>query len=136
SSQIAHFWASQDLRGTGFRGFVDPHVPGAWDRLVNDARSWPQRSIIGHESFATASPAQIDRALANLSFADVHLVYTARDLARQLPAVWQERIKNRSVQSYADFLSSIRAGRRTGDPGVRHFWNMHGILRVLRRWGR
>jgi hypothetical protein len=136
SSQIAHFWASQDLRGTGFRGFVDPHVPGAWDRLVNDARGWPRRSIIGHESFATASPAQIDRALADLAFADVHLVYTARDLARQLPAVWQERIKNRSVQSYADFLSSIRAGRRSGDPGVRHFWNMHGISRVLRRWGR
>jgi hypothetical protein len=40
------------------------------------------------------------------------------------------------VQSYADFLSSIRAGRRSGDPGVRHFWNMHGISRVLRRWGR
>lgn len=135
-TQVSHFWASQDLRGTGFRGFVDPHVPGSWDRLVAETRSWPRRSIIDHESFGTATAAQIDRALADLSFAEVHLVYTARDLARQLPAVWQERIKNRSVQSYADFLASIRAGRASGDPGVRHFWNTHGIMRVLRRWSR
>lgn len=135
-TQISHFWASQDLRGTGFRGFTDPHVPGSWQRLVNDARAWPHRSIIDHESFGTATAAQIDRALNDLSFAEVHLVYTARDLARQLPAVWQERIKNRSVQSYADFLTSIRTGRGLDDPGVRHFWNTHGILRILRRWSR
>ena len=101
-----------------------------------NAKAWPRRSIISHESFGSASTAQIDRALADLSFAEVHLVYTARDLARQLPAVWQERIKNRSVQTYGDFLTSIRAGPGSADRGVRHFWNMHGILRVLRRWGR
>lgn len=135
-AQIAHFWASQDLRGTGFRGFVDPHVPGSWQRLVNEARGWPRRAIIDHESFGTATAAQIDRALRDLSFADVHLIYTARDLARQLPAVWQERIKNRSVQSYADFLTSVRSGREAEDPSVRRFWNTYGILRVLRRWAR
>jgi hypothetical protein len=135
-TQSSHFFASQDLRGTGFRGFTDPRVPGAWQRLVAEARAWPQRSIIDHESFGTATRAQIDRALADLSFAEVHLVYTARDLARQLPAVWQERIKNRSVQSYADFLTSIRNGPRSQDAGVRHFWNTHGIMRVLRRWSR
>jgi hypothetical protein len=134
--QVAHFWASQDLRGSGFRGFVDPHVPGAWQRLVNETRGWPHRAIIDHESFGTATAAQIDRALRDLSFADVHLVYTARDLARQLPAVWQERVKNRSVQTYEDFLTSIRSGRDMDDPSVRRFWNTYGILRVLRRWAR
>ena len=132
----SHFFASQDLRSTPFRGFTDPHLRGSWRRLVLATKAWPRRSIISHESFGSATAAQIDRALADLSFADVHLVYTARDLARQLPAVWQERIKNRSVQSYGDFLTSIRSGRRSADRGVRHFWNTHGIVRVLRRWGR
>jgi hypothetical protein len=135
-AQIAHFWASQDLRGTGFRGFVDPHVPGSWQRLVGEARSWPHRTIIDHESFGTATAVQIDRAMRDLSFADVHLVYTARDLARQLPAVWQERIKNKSVQSYADFLTSVQTLREAEDPSVRRFWNTYGIIRVLRRWAR
>ena len=132
----SHFFASQDLRGSPFRGFTDPHVRGSWRRLVAETRTWPRRSIISHESFGTATAAQIDQALADLSFAEVHLVYTARDLARQLPAVWQERVKNRSVQSYGDFLASIRSGRGSADRGVRHFWNSHGIVRVLRRWGR
>jgi hypothetical protein len=134
-TQSSHFFASQDLRGIPFRGFTDPHVPGAWRRIVAEARAWPGRTIISHESFVTANAAQIERALADLSFAEVHLVYTARDRARQLPAVWQERIKNGSVQSYGAFLRSIRSRRGARDRSVRQFWNTHGIVRVLRRWG-
>jgi hypothetical protein len=132
----AHFWASLDLRGAGFRGHFDPHVPGSWNRIVTEVRRWRGRSLIDHESFGAATAAQIDRALEDLSFAEVHLIYTARDLARQLPAAWQERIKNRSTQTYAEFLGAVRAGRRDGGEGARQFWATHGTPRLLRRWSR
>src|SRR5262249_22208570 len=91
----SHFWASQDLRDMAFHGYVEPQVSGAWDRLVGEIRNFGGAAIIDHEILAAASAAQIDRALADLDFADVHIVLTARDIARQLPAAWQERIKNR-----------------------------------------
>jgi hypothetical protein len=135
-TQHAHFWASQDLRERRFRGYTDAHVRGAWDRLVKEIRGWPARSLIDHESFASANREAIDRALADLEFAEVHLVFTARDLARQLPATWQERIKNGSTGSYAEFLASVRADRDDRDPAAKHFWAMQGVPTVLARWSR
>jgi hypothetical protein len=136
--QVGHFFASQDLRNAAFRDFPDPHVPGAWRRLVGEIRTATggrvDRAIIDHESFGTATRPQISRALEDLSFAEVHIVYTARDLARQLPAVWQERIKNRSTQTWTAFLASVQADRPSRSDGVRQFWKNHDVARVLRRW--
>lgn len=135
-TQHAHFWASQDLREIKFRGQADAHVRGAWDRLVKEIKGWPGRAIIDHESFAAARREAIDRALADLDFAEVHLVFTARDLARQLPATWQERIKNGSTVSYAEFLASVRAERDEREPAAKHFWSMQGVPTILARWSR
>jgi len=135
-TQHAHFWPSQDLRETKFRGHTDAHVRGAWDRLVKEIEGWRGRSVIDHESFAAATRGAIDRALTDLDFADVHLVFTARDLARQLPAAWQERVKNGSTGSYADFLESLRVPREEQDQAARHFWAMQAVPAVLARWAR
>ena len=135
-TQHAHFWASQDLREKRFRGHTDAHVRGSWDRLVKEVKGWPGRSVIDHESFASANRDAIDRALADLDFAEVHLVFTARDLARQLPAAWQERIKNGSTASYAEFLASVRAEGDDREKSAKHFWAMQGVPTVLARWSR
>ncbi|HET6877167.1 MAG TPA: hypothetical protein VFH38_06530 [Jatrophihabitans sp.] len=133
---LSHFWASQDLRESAFGGHPDPHVPGSWDRLVREIRSWSGPAVIDHESFGKARSEVIDRALGDLDFAEVHIVYTARDLARQIPAIWQERIKNRSTQTYAEFLAAVQAGRRDGGPSGRYFWATYGMPRLLARWSR
>ena len=135
-TQHAHFWPSQDLRETKFRGHTDAHVRGAWDRLVKEIEGWRGRSVIDHESFAAATRGVIDRALTDLDFADVHIVFTARDLARQLPAAWQERVKNGSTGSYAEFLESLRVPREEQDQAARHFWAMQAVPAVLARWSR
>ena len=66
----------------------------------------------------------------------MHIVFTARDLARQLPAAWQERVKNGSASTFGEFLASIRADKRDRDPAARHFWAMQGVPTVLARWSR
>lgn len=132
----SHFWASQDLRNSTFGGHPDPHVPGSWDRLVREIRSWAGPAVIDHESFGKARAETIDRAFRDLDFADVHVVYTARDLARQLPAIWQERVKNRSTETWAQFLTAVQAGPGDGGSIGRHFWATYGIPRLLARWSR
>lgn len=128
----AHFWAAQDLRGIKFKGYQDPNVDGAWSRMVADIKAWQGDAIIDHELFAPATGPQIRRALHDLSFADVHLIWTARDLARQLPAAWQERIKNRETITFRDFLKTVHAGL-TQTP-VHPFWRFHDTPAVMERW--
>ena len=131
----SHFWAAQDLRESAFHGYVDPQVSGAWRRLVDEVRSHRGNAIIDHENFASASAAQVDRALGDLDFADVHLVFTARDIARQLPAAWQERMKNRDTIGYREFLDRVHDGM-TGAGPRRWFWPLHDWPEILDRWSR
>ena len=45
---------------------------------------------------------------------EIHVVLSARDLVRQIPAEWQENVKHRRTKTYADFLADLR------DPRARH----------------
>ncbi|HEU5161422.1 MAG TPA: hypothetical protein VFU43_30810 [Streptosporangiaceae bacterium] len=106
---------------------------GAWARLVDETRAWPGTTVISHENFSTASPEQAKAAVTDLDFAEVHLVLTVRDLARQIPAAWQEDIKNRHVLGFADYVLALREDRRI--PQVTGFWRMQDPVDVLARWG-
>ena len=61
--------------------------------MVKRVRRAPGTVIISHEILAPAEPDQIARLRARPRRREVHIVYSARDLARQLPAEWQESIK-------------------------------------------
>lgn len=130
------FWAAYDLlnRRSSLPG--NPRIEGSWSRLVSLVRRSRQPVVVlSHESLAGASRAQVERAVADLSFARVHVVYTARDTARQLPAAWQERVKSGSTLTYAEFL---RGARTTEGPSevAAAFRRIHDASNVLGRWAR
>lgn len=131
----SHFWASQDLREMAFHGHVEPQVSGAWQRMVAEIRAFDGTALIDHEILGGASAAQIDRAMTDLGFADVHIIFTARDIARQLPAAWQERIKNRDTLTFRAFLDGVHDGL-TGSAKRRYFWPVHDVPGILARWSR
>lgn len=131
----SHFQACQDLKGWQIGRQHDGRPAGAWSRLVSRLAQWPGRAIIDHELFAGATRPQIDRALSDLSFADVHIVLTARDLARQLPAVWQTRVRTGNGGTYAHFLEAVRSGP-PGRGTARPFWGNQAVPNILARWGR
>lgn len=126
----AHLWANFDLRNADFKGYRSPEVPGAWTRLVEEIRAYDGRAVIDHEMFSLANPQHIARAMEDLSFAEVHLVFTARDLARQLPAAWQEWVKNRSTLPFADFLVRVRQDSAE----AKRFRSMHDVPAILGKW--
>lgn len=132
----AHFLAALDLLRMPWGG-LESEAVGAWDRLAERAGSWPGTSIISHEILATASRTQIARALRSLGHEDgteIHLVLSARDLTRQIPAEWQENVKHRSVISYDRFLETIRDPAREGRIAT-WFWGVQEIPDILDRWG-
>ena len=114
-------------------GGLQQDVDGEWDALTERVRRASGRVILSHEVLAAARPPQVQRAMAGLGGAEVHLVYSARDLARQVPAEWQEGVKHQRKVSFAGFLKQVRNAERV-DPDL-WFWRVQSLPDVLHRWG-
>ena len=134
----AHFLAGLDLMRLPWGG-LETEAVGAWDRLAAAVRDCAGTAIISHEILATASLSQVGRALSSLGAGEpdgpeIHIVLSVRDLARQIPAEWQENVKHRSVLSYARFLERVRDPERDSRVGS-WFWGVQEIPDILNRWG-
>jgi len=127
-----HFRAAVDLRQTPFAGDHATFVPGTWDTVAAAAMGAPDRAVISHETLTRTRVEQVRRAAESFAGADLHLIVTVRDLGRQLPAVWQEQVKNRSAVSYTRFLRAVADRPQTRRH--QHFWMAQDILDVLARW--
>ncbi len=128
------FHAAIDVRGTYETwGFEREALAGTWTRLCREAREFPGTSILSHELLAAATEEQVAAALAELDGLDVHVVFTARDLGRQVVSEWQERIKNGSTVSFAEFEK--RVARRIATQRFDSlFWRHQHLPAALARW--
>ncbi|MGY2877013.1 hypothetical protein ACVW00_004203 [Marmoricola sp. URHA0025 HA25] len=127
-----HFEAALDLIEERWAGQREV-ARGQWSALVSDIRKAPGDVLVSHEILAAASPAQVRTAMAAFGDDEVHVVLTVRDLGRQLPAEWQEKLKHRGRRSFAKFSATVMRARRT-NPDT-WFWRVQAIPDVLTRWG-
>jgi hypothetical protein len=127
----SQFRPALDLTGMSWGG-IGAEVGGEWDKLMRRVRKLDGTVIISHEILAAASPQQIKRVMDDLGETEVHLVYSARDLARQIPAEWQEGIKHRRRGTYKKFVETVMTARR--DKPRLWFWQVQGLPDVLSRW--
>jgi hypothetical protein len=129
-----HFDATMDLRQMAWGGERKPQWAGAWERLAARVRAWDGPvAVISNELLGGASAAQVERAVASLAPAQVQVVFTARDLARQLPSDWQEQLKHRKTVGLDDFVADCVEQGAAGRFG-RAFWRLHDAAGVLERW--
>ena len=89
------------------------------------------RAVMTHEALAPSEPAQVRALMAALDGCDVHVVITARDLARQIPSEWQQTLKDRAVLPYADFCREVVEGQSAA---ATEFWSRQDVVEVARRW--
>jgi hypothetical protein len=128
-----HVHAAQDLRHLHDEKDYSPLSRGGLDRFAGalDRVATP-RALFSQEMLAPALPDQVDRFLGLLDGFEVHIVITARDLARQIPSGWQQRVKRRTGISYEDYLKLV-----LDDPDLSYpFWHSQDIADVARRWGK
>ncbi len=126
-----HFRPALDILQRPWGGLQE-NVDGEWDALMRRVRRLSDTVVISHEILAGAKPSQVKRAMAGLQGSEVHLVYSARDLARQIPAEWQEGVKHQRKVGYARFLQQVQSARRTR--ATLWFWRVQGLPDVLSRW--
>lgn len=127
-----HFLAALDLQQLTWGG-LEHEAAGVLDRLVERVNAAQGTVVLSHEVLAAASAEQAQRLLDALD-GEVHVVFSARDLARQVPAEWQELVKHRNQVTYADFLADLVLDSPTR-PETSWFWAVQRWPDVLARWG-
>ncbi len=138
----AHFLASMDLRGAGFGGHDYPGAKGMWAAMAKEVNQYTGSAILSHETLARTRRKVIRYAVDSFQTDDVRVVLTTRDLARQIPAVWQENVKNRNEKSYGEFLHDVLVGvppkrPRPGLPDLvraTSFWRPQNLPDLVKRW--
>ncbi|HVX54527.1 hypothetical protein [Nocardioides sp.] len=127
---LFQFRAALDLLGrTDWQGPI-ARSDGAWDALARRVRRHRGTVIFSHEILAGAKPKHVERLRRDLDVGhgtELHVVYTARDLGRQLPAAWQEGIKQGQRWTYARFLRRFQQERMW-------FYRVFDLPRVLTTW--
>jgi hypothetical protein len=125
------FLGALDLLGKSWGG-LEAEAGGAWNWLAEQANAFDGSVVLSHEVFAGATAEQAKAAIAALD-GEVHLLYSARDLARQIPAEWQEGVKHRRQLTYARFCADLRA-EQPKTPMAKWFWSVQHWPDVLARW--
>ncbi len=131
-SADVQFQAAAVVRANaGVLATMDEHQLGAWDRVVDEVAGWQGDALVSQEQLVEASPADASAALARLREVaeEVHVVVTARDLVRQVPSAWQQRVKHGSPTTLRRFF-----GRVAKDDPDFNFWHHQDVPRILERW--
>ena len=126
-----HFRPALDLIEKDWGGAL-AQAKGQWDALMRQVRRLDGTVIISHEILAAATPEQVARAMADLEGDEVHVVYSARDLGRQIPAEWQESIKQRRRWTFKKYIKNVQTASQSA-PDL-WFWRVQGLPNVLARW--
>lgn len=123
-----HFWLTLALRGRLDDSMDSAGAHTVLDRLTQDLRGRrASRLLISHELLAPVDADQAARLHELLADHEVHVVITARDYARQIPAEWQQSVKHRNKATYEQFLTDLVARRS-------YFWAMQDVADVAARW--
>lgn len=127
SPELFNFRAALDLLGQDWGG-PPGHAKGSWDVMVRKVQGHRgTSSIISHEILAPAPGDVIAKVMRDLKGLDVHIVYAARDLARALPAAWQESVKQGRKWTYRRFLDRAQFGHPW-------FYRAFDLPKVLSKW--
>lgn len=110
--------------------------PKDWREAVAQIREHSGSVLLSNETMARRPPQRIRRLLKELKPADVHVIITARDLARVVPSYWQTTLRNQGVVPWATYAEWICSddpppeGKETAD----WFWDRQDLARIVATW--
>lgn len=116
-------------------GQKQPPLPaeGYWQRLVEEVRAWPGTAVVSMEYLAPRRSEKITMIKEAFAGSDLQVVLTARDLARNVPAMWIETVQNRGKRTWPEFLDGVRSRDGAVKPGP-WFWKHQRISEITERW--
>ena len=143
------FLAVADLMG---KAQARPGRQGAWAKLSRRYAEHSGDAVLSNELIAALSPNRVERLVAALSPAEIHVVLTARDNGRVIPSHWQTTLKNGSKMAWSEFAAAVCSepsrwrkltrSRRPIEGGslarsketCNWFWRRHDLPEILAKW--
>ena len=134
-----HRWRQQilgvlDVLDQTRDGQVVPGSEGAWQRLLDEMAGFDGTGLISMEFLGPTPPDYIAKVVDSLRPADVHVVMTARDLGRNVPAMWQEGLKNRATWTWSEYLHDIASTEKPRVGHARRFWRQMNYPFIAEKW--
>lgn len=131
-SQTHAVW---DLQGRRPRGAKDPRIAGQWQFLVDRINSSEHPTALVSEERISISPLKQARAAVEpFKESEVHVIVTARDLARIAVSSWQEDVKNDRNDTWQEYFDAMRDPEAAVRNPARGFWMREDLLRILQTW--
>jgi hypothetical protein len=126
--------ATRDMIGANPHGDHDESTEGAWQRMADEIAAWDGAAVVSMEWLGSAGRKQVPQIVESLRPAQVEVIVTARDLARTIPAAWQEFVQNWNPWEWDEFLAAISAENPKATPAGRVFWVQQDLGRLLAVW--
>jgi len=127
--------AVADLMGRRPQGATDTRISGAWPSLVDTVNSSDApTALLSDEHLSLVSPKQARRAVRAFAEREVHVIVTARDLARVLVSAWQEDVKNGAAWTWAEFSAAVKDPGAASRSPARGFWLRQDLPAILATW--
>lgn len=127
-----HFYLSNIARDAPRAIATMPRrAKSVWPRALEQLAGWDGDALISHELFAPCSAERAQWTIDQLrDVADeVHTILTGRDLARQVPAEWQQSIKHGRTHPLRTFYALVQEH----DPSVL-FWAAQDLALLMDHW--
>lgn len=107
---------------------------GPWRSLMTQVDAWPGTAVMSMEFLGPRGRPKIRDIVRELPRTDLTVVISTRDLARTIPAMWQENIQNWGQRPWEDYLAGVRQEDRDGPGPGRGFWNRQDTPSIVERW--
>jgi hypothetical protein len=128
----ANFAAVNVLLGSSY---IRPWNADSWRQLSDQIAGHAGDVFLSNEILSLRSSGKAKLLVDALAPAEVHVLLTARDLARVIPSQWQEGAANQQTAPWAEFAAAVcshagGAGSQLAD----RFWRRHDLPAILARW--
>jgi hypothetical protein len=131
---VSPMLAVSDLQGRRPRGHDNSKVEGAWAAMTAEIEhSDAPIALISNEGLGFSTLRQARRAVGSFS-GEVHVVVTARDLARVLVSQWQEEIKNDRSWTWRAYVDAAKDPDQATQMPALGFWRRADPVRVCDTW--
>lgn len=121
-----HNRASIEVRSSSH---LDTESAPVWQRFLHRAATYSGDLLLTNEWYVLATPEQRRAMISSLGSERTHVIVTARNLVRLVPAAWQETLKLGTGRDLRQFVAAL-----DGDGG-RWTWQALDPAAIVEAWG-
>ena len=107
---------------------------GPWRSLMGTIDSWSGTAAVSMEFLGPRRVSKIREIVSALPETDVQVVVSVRDLARGIPAMWQENVQNWGTRPWEEYLAGVRDEDRSEPGPGRGFWKRQDAPGIVESW--